>query len=51
MIANLLAASFDSTQFTVYRVLSIIGLVLVFLTALVTIVIVLFQKRDRKSVV
>lgn len=50
MIANLLAASFDSTQFTVYRVLSIIGLVLVFLTALVTIVIVLFQKSNSDGI-
>ena len=50
MLANLLAASFDSTEFIVYRVLSIIGLVLVFLTALITIIIVLFQKSNSDGI-
>lgn len=50
MLANLLAVSMDSAQFTAYRVLSIIGLVLVFLTALVTIIIVLFQKSNSDGI-
>ena len=50
MLANLLAVSMDSTQFTVYRVLTIIGLVLVFLTALITIIIVLFQKSNSDGI-
>ena len=49
-MANLLAVSFDSTQFLVYRILSIIGLVLVFLTALITIIIVLFQKSNSDGI-
>ena len=50
MSAFLLAATFDSTEFLVYRILSIIGLVLVFLTALVTIIIVLFQKSNSDGI-
>ena len=50
MLANLLAATFDSTEFIVYRVLTIIGLVLVFLTALITIIIVLFQKSNSDGI-
>ena len=50
MLANLLAATFDSTEFLVYRILSIIGLVLVFLTALITIIIVLFQKSNSDGI-
>ena len=50
MLANLLAVSMDSTDFLVYRVLSIIGLVLVFLTALITIIIVLFQKSNSDGI-
>ena len=49
MLANLLA-SFSGAQFTAYRVLSIIGLVLVFLTALITIIIVLFQKSNSDGI-
>ena len=50
MLANLLAASFNSTQFLVYRILTIIGLILVFLTALITIIIVLFQKSNSDGI-
>ena len=50
MLANLLAATFDSTEFLVYRIISIIGLVLVFLTALITIIIVLFQKSNSDGI-
>ena len=50
MLVNLLAATFGSTEFIVYRVLSIIGLVLVFLTALITIIIVLFQKSNSDGI-
>ena len=50
MSAFLLAASFDSTEFLVYQILSIIGLILVFLTALVTIIIVLFQKSNSDGI-
>lgn len=50
MSAFLLAATFDSTEFLVYRILSIIGLILVFLTALVTIIIVLFQKSNSDGI-
>ena len=50
MLANLLAATFDSTEFLVYRVLYIIGLVLVFLTALITIIIVLFQQSNSDGI-
>ncbi len=50
MSAFLLAATFDSTEFLVYRILSIIGLVLVFLTALVTIILVLFQKSNSDGI-
>ena len=50
MLANLLAATFDSTEFLVYRILTIIGLVLVFLTALITIIIVLFQKSNSDGI-
>ena len=49
MLANLLA-TFSGPQFTAYRVLSIIGLVLVFLTALITIIIVLFQKSNSDGI-
>ena len=48
MLANLLA--FSETQFTVYVVLSSIGLVLAFLTALITIIIVLFQKSNSDGI-
>ena len=50
MLANLLAATFDSTEFLVYRILTIIGLVLVFLTALITIIIVLFQQSNSDGI-
>lgn len=50
MNAFILAATFDSTEFLVYRILSIIGLILVFLTALVTIIIVLFQKSNSDGI-
>ena len=50
MLANLLAVSFDSTQFTVYVVLTSIGLVLAFLAALITIIIVLFQKSNSDGI-
>ena len=50
MLANLLAATFDSTEFLVYRILTIIGLVLVFLTALITVIIVLFQKSNSDGI-
>ena len=50
MGAFLLAATFDSTEFLVYRILTIIGLVLVFLTALVAIIIVLFQKSNSDGI-
>ena len=49
-MANLLAVSFDSTQFKVYQALTIIGLILVFLTALITIIIVLFQKSNSDGI-
>ena len=48
MLANLLA--FSETQFTVYVVLSSIGLILTFLTALITIIIVLFQKSNSDGI-
>ena len=50
MLANLLAVAMDSTQFTVYKALTIAGLILVFLTALVTIIIVLFQKSNSDGI-
>ncbi len=50
MSAFLLAKSFDSTEFLVYQILSIIGLILVFLTALATIFIVLFQKSNSDGI-
>ena len=50
MSAFLLAVNFDSTEFLVYQILSIIGLILVFLTALVTIIIVLFQKSNSDGI-
>ena len=50
MSAFLLAKSFDSTEFLVYQILSIIGLILVFLTALVAIIIVLFQKSNSDGI-
>lgn len=50
MSAFLLAKSFDSTEFLVYQILSIIGLILVFATALVTIIIVLFQKSNSDGI-
>ncbi len=49
-MSALLAVSFDSTEFLVYRILSIICLILVFLTALVTIIIVLFQKSNSDGI-
>ena len=49
-MANLLAVSMDSTQFTVYVVLTTIGLVLAFLAALITIIIVLFQKSNSDGI-
>ena len=49
-MANLLAVSFDSTQFKVYQAMTIIGLILVFLTALITIIIVLFQKSNSDGI-
>ena len=50
MLANLLAVSFDSTQFKVYQALTITGLILVFLTALISIIIVLFQKSNSDGI-
>ena len=50
MLANLLAVAMDSTQFTLYKVLTTIGLVLVFLTALIAIIIVLFQKSNSDGI-
>ena len=50
MLANLLAATFDSTEFKVYQALTISGLILVFLTALITIIIVLFQKSNSDGI-
>lgn len=50
MSAFLMAVNFDSTEFLVYQILSIIGLILVFLTAIVTIIIVLFQKSNSDGI-
>ena len=50
MLANLLAPTFDSTQFKVYQGLTFAGLILVFLTALITIIIVLFQKSNSDGI-
>ena len=50
MSAFLLAVNLESTEFLVYQILSIIGLILVFLTAIVTIIIVLFQKSNSDGI-
>lgn len=50
MSAFLLAANFSPTEFLVYQILAYSGLILVFLTALVTIIIVLFQKSNSDGI-
>ena len=50
MLSNLLAASFSDPAFKVYQALTISGLILVFLTALITIIIVLFQKSNSDGI-
>ena len=50
MLANLLATTFSGPAFKAYQALTISGLILVFLTALVTIIIVLFQKSNSDGI-
>lgn len=50
MGANLLAAGMDEGIYTLYLVLSITCLVIIFLTSLITILIVLFQKSNSDGI-